>query len=199
MNKRTKALVAGGAGAVILLGTAGTFALWSDTATVPGAVVTGGKLALTGNSNVTWAAYDISGDTAAKIADEDDTIQLVAGVELVGETAITPELAGDYLKAELDVTQASTVPAWLDVEWKIGEKVVATGSDSVVIEPKDTGADKKLSVSIKLKDQDAPDTDGDDVPDGIDLTEQQQWTSGDFTVTLQQLAPSTGVTTGNGG
>jgi len=199
MNKRTKALVAGGAGAVILLGTAGTFALWSDTATVPGAVVTGGELELAGDSTVTWTANDISGNSSVKIDDEDGTIQLVAGVELVGETTITPELAGDYLKAELVTKSGAEVPEWLDVEWKIGEKVVATGSDSVVIEPKDTGADKKLSVSIKLKDQDAPDTDGDDVPDGIDLTEQQQWTSGDFTVTLQQLAPSTGVTTGNGG
>ncbi|MBD7917864.1 alternate-type signal peptide domain-containing protein [Cellulomonas sp. Sa3CUA2] len=189
MNKRTKALVAGGAGAVILLGTAGTFALWSDEATVPGAVVTGGKLDLTGETTVTWTANDISDGSAVEIADEDGTIQLVAGVELVGETAITPELAGDYLKAELATTSGAAVPEWLDVEWKVGDTVLtestsaeAPGAPSVVLTPATAGDAATLTVSIRL---------ADDYQSGAqDLTDEQAWDSGNFTVTLTQLPPS---------
>jgi len=189
MNKRTKALVAGGAGAVILLGTAGTFALWSDTATVPGAVVTGGELELAGDSTVTWTANDISGNSSVKIDDEDGTIQLVAGVELVGETTITPELAGDYLKAELVTKSGAEVPEWLDVEWKVGDTVLteatsaeSAGAPSVELTPATVGDDETLTVSIRLADE---------YQSGAqDLTTQQAWDSGEFTVTLTQLPPS---------
>jgi alternate signal-mediated exported protein len=189
MNKRTKALVAGGAGAVILLGTAGTFALWSDTATVPGAVVTGGELELAGDSTVTWTANDISGNSSVKIDDEDGTIQLVAGVELVGETTITPELAGDYLKAELVTKSGAEVPEWLDVEWKVGDTVLteatsaeSPGAPSVELTPATVGDDETLTVSIRLADE---------YQSGAqDLTTQQAWDSGEFTVTLTQLPPS---------
>ena len=190
MNKRTKALVAGGAGAVILLGTAGTFALWSDTATVPGAVVTGGELELAGDSTVTWTANDISGNSSVKIDDEDGTIQLVAGVELVGETTITPELAGEYLVAELATpAPENAVPAWLKVTWTLGGEVVGDGDASIKLTPDDfsnSSGDLDLAVSIRLADDLQTDTDGIDLTDPAAYT----WDSGDFTVTLTQLPPS---------
>ncbi|MBF0688271.1 MAG: alternate-type signal peptide domain-containing protein [Cellulomonas sp.] len=191
MNKRTKGLVAGGAGAVILLGTAGTFALWSDTATAPGAVVTGGELELAGDSAVTWTANDISSGSPVVISPDDGEIQLVAGVELVGETTITPELAGDYLKAQLVTQTGAPVPDWLDVEWKVGDTVLGTSPEddatfSVELTPADLGAGATpdtLSVSIRLADH------LQDSSDGVDLTDES-WSPGDFTVTLQQLPPS---------
>ncbi|MCC2321073.1 alternate-type signal peptide domain-containing protein [Cellulomonas xiejunii] len=194
MNKRTKALVAGGAGAVILLGTAGTFALWSDTETVPGAVVTGGKLALTAEQpGVEWKAYNI--DTNAFIADEDNKIDLVAGVKLVGTTTITPELKGEYLKAELTTKTGEPVPTWLNVEWKVGDDVLTAatsaespGSPSVVLTPATVGANETLTVSIRLADQDGDVDEAGDF-DGADLT-GESWSPENFTVTLKQLPPS---------
>jgi len=189
MNKRTKGLVAGGAGAVILLGTAGTFALWSDSDTAPGAVVTGGRLELTAG-DTTWTATDITGQTPAPLPDTGSDIQLVAGVELTGTTTITPELAGEYLVAELATpAPENAVPAWLKVTWTLGGEVVGDGDASIKLTPDDfsnSSGDLDLAVSIRLADDLQTDTDGIDLTDPAAYT----WDSGDFTVTLTQLPPS---------
>ncbi|MCC2313716.1 alternate-type signal peptide domain-containing protein [Cellulomonas xiejunii] len=196
MNKRTKALVAGGAGAVILLGTAGTFAVWSDEATVGGAVVTGGKLQLTDNPTITWKAYDISDPDEGRVplsadpdADGSSKFELAAGVELEGTTTITPELKGEYLKAELVTKSGEKAPAWLDVEWKVGGDVFTNGTDSssVQLTPADVDNAETLTVSIRLA------ANLQDASGGIDVTaaeDYKEWTSGKFTVTLTQLPPS---------
>jgi alternate signal-mediated exported protein len=46
MKKQTKAAVAAGAGAILLLGGAGSLAFWNDTSTAPGGVVSSGTLSL---------------------------------------------------------------------------------------------------------------------------------------------------------
>lgn len=187
MNKRTKGLVAGGAGAVILLGTAGTFALWSDSDTAPGAVVTGGQLELTAG-DTTWTATDISGQTPAPLPDTGNDVQLVAGVELTGTTTITPELTGEYLVAELTTpTPGTEVPDWLEVTWTLDGQVVGDGDASIKLTPASIGnSSGNLAVSIRLADDLQTDTDGIDLTDPAAYT----WDSGDFTVTLTQLAPS---------
>ncbi|MCC2333733.1 alternate-type signal peptide domain-containing protein [Cellulomonas wangsupingiae] len=189
MNKRTKGLVAGGAGAVILLGTAGTFALWSDSDTAPGAVVTGGQLELTAG-DTTWTATDISGQTPVPLPGTGNDVQLVAGVELTGTTTITPELAGEYLVAELATpAPENAVPEWLTVTWTLGGEVVGDGDASIKLTPADfsnSSAALDLAVSIRLADDLQTDADGIDLTDPAAYT----WDSGDFTVTLTQLPPS---------
>lgn len=44
MNKKTKGIVAGAAGAALLLGAGGTFALWTDSEQVRGGTITAGRL-----------------------------------------------------------------------------------------------------------------------------------------------------------
>jgi len=59
MNKKTKGIVAGAAGAALLLGAGGTFALWSDAEHVPGGTITAGTLDIKA-TETQW--YDVSPD-----------------------------------------------------------------------------------------------------------------------------------------
>jgi alternate signal-mediated exported protein len=59
MNKKTKAVVAGTAGAALLLGAGGTFALWSDHEQVRGGTITAGRLDVKA-MEPRW--YDVSQD-----------------------------------------------------------------------------------------------------------------------------------------
>lgn len=190
MNKKTKGIVAGAAGAAILLGTAGTFALWTDTTTAPGAVVTGGQLEISAGAT-TWTWSDISGaQGAVSNQPATETIRLVPGVELKGTTVITPEIVGDHLIADLSATTGTAaVPAWLEVTWTL-DGVALTSGTTAVLTPANVLSDpqKDLAVHISL------DPDFQNSTEGKDLTTETAWTSGSFTVTLQQGAPSRTVT-----
>lgn len=59
MNKKTKGIVAGVAGGVLLLGAGGTFALWSDSERVPGGMITAGTLDIQ-TKPLEW--FDVSPD-----------------------------------------------------------------------------------------------------------------------------------------
>jgi len=63
MNRYAKGAIAAGAGVVLLLGGAGTFALWNDSATIDAGQVNSGQLSLTPDS-VTgkWYLYDESAE-----------------------------------------------------------------------------------------------------------------------------------------
>ena len=60
MNKLTKGTIAGAAGIVLLLGGAGTFALWNDSADITGGTVTSGTLYFDAVRAGTW--QDVSPD-----------------------------------------------------------------------------------------------------------------------------------------
>ena len=59
MNKKTKGILAGVAGGALLLGAGGTFALWSDQATIPGGNITAGQLDVNAKE-LQW--FDVSND-----------------------------------------------------------------------------------------------------------------------------------------
>ncbi len=61
MNKKTKGVAAGIAGAALLLGAGGTFALWSDAEQLTGGTITAGTLDVEA-SELAW--YDVSPDGA---------------------------------------------------------------------------------------------------------------------------------------
>lgn len=66
MNKLVKASVASAAGIALLMGGAGSLALWNDSATVSSGTVSTGELSLTSNGAGSWAngiALWVPGDT----------------------------------------------------------------------------------------------------------------------------------------
>ncbi len=98
MNKLTRGAIAAGAGLVLLLGGAGTFALWSDTATLSGSTITAGELKFGTVGSPQWTNVTNGGNTA--IADI-STFRIVPGntVKLTQTVQITA--TGNDLVAQL--------------------------------------------------------------------------------------------------
>jgi alternate signal-mediated exported protein len=179
MRNKTKGWIAGGLGATLLLGTAGTFALWSDTETIGGADVTGGTFELTAD-DISWELRPLAGEGTASVPDEGVT--LVPGVQLHGEVSdgIQVDLEGDLLVADLQIATGNVpAPDWLTVEWTLGNETV-TGP-TATFEDVDDAESIDLSVSVRLTNQHP--TGGPSEVSGL------TWAAEDITVTLQQVAP----------
>ncbi|WP_210480705.1 alternate-type signal peptide domain-containing protein [Naasia sp. SYSU D00948] len=97
MNKLVKGSIAGAAGIALLLGGAGTFALWntSDSLTAPS--ITAGHLTLTANNNGVWKT--LAGDTITP-----STYRIIPGTTLVYTQTLSIDAVGDGLKANLTHT-----------------------------------------------------------------------------------------------
>lgn len=99
MNRKTTGLVAGAAGAALLMGGA-TFALWSDSETVAGGKLTSGNLDV---GAVTQVWEDVSdGVERGAIADLSEFI-IVPGDTIRGTITVPVALHGDHMYADLDV------------------------------------------------------------------------------------------------
>ena len=100
MNKKTTGLVAGAAGAALLMGGA-TFALWSDSANVEGGRITAGNLDVEAVAPV-W--NDVSADRSegAHVIDL-DTFRIVPGDTIEGKFGFRAALEGDNMVAELSL------------------------------------------------------------------------------------------------
>ncbi|TNC19757.1 alternate-type signal peptide domain-containing protein [Georgenia sp. 311] len=100
MNSRTTTgLVAGAAGAALLVG-GGTFALWSDSATVDGGTITSGTLDVELVGTPQW--QDVSADRAdSPHAIDLETFRIVPGDTIEGRYGIDAALEGDNMVAEL--------------------------------------------------------------------------------------------------
>lgn len=123
MNKQTKAAIAAGAGAILLLGGAGSLAYWNDSTTVPGGDIQSGELSLgpcadggawvdvnNGNAPIDIAAFRIvPGDTISYTCDT--TINATGDNLTAALTAdVTPAVGGDAaLAAALDTSVTATV------------------------------------------------------------------------------------------
>ncbi|SDK60851.1 alternate-type signal peptide domain-containing protein [Cryobacterium sp. Sr8] len=100
MNKLLKGSIAGAAGVALLLGGAGTFALWNDDATVDGGTIVAGNLDL---------ATDL---TSGEWSDANGTIDLSTFVAVPGDvltytTDVDVTATGDNLVATLGLGTAS--------------------------------------------------------------------------------------------
>ena len=114
MNKIVSGAVAGAAGIVLLLGGAGSFALWNANATVAASSVSSGNLAISADTAGVWTDITNGG---SKVIDP-ATYRIVPGNVLQYTSALTVTATGDSaLKAaittKLDVTStdASITPA----------------------------------------------------------------------------------------
>jgi len=95
MKKSTKGTLAAAAGAVLLLGGAGSLAYWNASATVNGGAVTTGSLTLSGGTcGATWvyANGTAAGQTVAKV---------VPGDSITKSCTFTVGASGDHLSASL--------------------------------------------------------------------------------------------------
>jgi alternate signal-mediated exported protein len=100
MNKLLKGAIAGAAGVALLLGGAGTFALWNSSATVTGGKVVAGNLLVTADSSTgTWTANNVSIDIA--------TFKAVPGDVLKFTKIVNVTASGDKLVATLGLGTAS--------------------------------------------------------------------------------------------
>lgn len=94
MNKLVKGSIAGAAGIALLLGGAGTLALWNDSSTITPTTVSSGTLTIeTGDIAAEFA--DGTPFTGSTLVVPGDTINLVQDVTIVAE--------GDTMLAKLDV------------------------------------------------------------------------------------------------
>lgn len=104
MNKKTTGIVAGAAGAALLVGGA-TFALWSDSAPVAGGTITAGNLDV---EAVAPEWKDVSADrTGGPHAIDLETFRIVPGDTIQGTFGFKAALEGDNMVAELSLDQVA--------------------------------------------------------------------------------------------
>ena len=106
MNKLLVSAIAGAAGLTLLLGGAGTFALWNSSATLSGGTITAGTLSVVDSGATgTWS---VNGGTVKTTL---VGYKAVPGDVLVYTKTMSIVATGDNLTAKLDLTAASISPS----------------------------------------------------------------------------------------
>jgi alternate signal-mediated exported protein len=115
MNKLTKGMIAGAAGVVLLLGGGGTFALWNDSADIPGGTISSGELSIDATTAGVW--HDVSFDTLPAVVIIDPaTFLMVPGDTVEYAQDVTLNATGNNLLANFGYTSTpSAVPAGFTV------------------------------------------------------------------------------------
>jgi alternate signal-mediated exported protein len=102
MNKKLTGLVAGAAGAALLL-SGGTYALWNDSAETPGGTITAGNLDVAAVGTPTWQDVSADREDAPHVIDL-TTFKIVPGDTITGTYGFDLGLQGDNMLAELALT-----------------------------------------------------------------------------------------------
>jgi alternate signal-mediated exported protein len=106
MNKLTQAAIAGAAGLALLLGGAGTFAMWNASTTVNSSTVTSGVMTIAAPGTPTW--MNVSADAGAGIAIPTiATYRLSPGDKVQMTEVLTIAATGNNLVANLTFNPAS--------------------------------------------------------------------------------------------
>ncbi len=101
MNKTAKGAIAAAAAAVLLIGSAGTLAYWTDDATVPGGAVASGHLELlTDATNTGCSAWELDGGDPYTPG----TTLLVPGDLLTQECLFTLDAEGEHLEGTVEAS-----------------------------------------------------------------------------------------------
>ena len=127
MKKVTKAAVAAAAAGALLLGGAGTFALWNDTVDVNAGAVTTGHLTMSTDGTGTWADISIP---AAPTGFAPATDLLVPGDIVEFTQDVTIEATGKNLKAKLSngaLTGGTPLPADVSVDVAVDDEDSVAG------------------------------------------------------------------------
>ena len=151
MKKQTKAAVAAGAGAILLLGGLGTLAFWSDDANLGGGgTITSGQLSL-GECEGDGSWEDVNAgpiDIGTFRIVPGDTVRYTCNTELVAEgdnltATLTADLGGVTGDAELQSRLQRSVTATLN-----GTPLPPTGDGVQVIA--NDGSDQPISVVVTI-------------------------------------------------
>jgi alternate signal-mediated exported protein len=131
MHKPLKGAIALGAAGLLLLGGAGTYALWSDSVTLGGGSINAGQLDLAIAAPGAWA--DVSTGTPVPIANI-AAFRIVPGDVLTYSLSATLQAEGDNLEATLAADPASiSGDAALLADIDIDTDVSIDGTDVTVI------------------------------------------------------------------
>ncbi len=126
MKKVTKAAIAAGAATALMLGGAGTLALWQDSKDISAGTVTSGHLTLDTAAAGTWT------DTSSGAATTDfdpTTDHIVPGDTVVYNQNVTISADGKNLQGELTVGSfAAAIPA--ELAGQVTVDVVPSSTDS---------------------------------------------------------------------
>jgi alternate signal-mediated exported protein len=143
MKKSTKAAVATGAAAVLLMGGAGTLAYWTDKDDVQGGTLTSGNLDLVVDdcSTAAWTYADSEGTGAVTKIVPGDIVEKDCTGTLSGE--------GDHLFADI-VVDDSTLPAFSLGSDPLTVEVVTTApvapGEHIAVTP--TGVDVAFTIKV---------------------------------------------------
>jgi alternate signal-mediated exported protein len=150
MNKFTKASIATGAGIVLLLGGAGTFAYWNDSADLTPGTITSGTLTISAGSTGSWT--DASDDSA--ISNITDFL-IVPGDELLFAQDVKVNATGDNLVATLSVDSDDVATGTLadQLQYEVsataaGTTVVDNGDGTFEITP---GTADVVDLAVKVR------------------------------------------------
>lgn len=161
MNKLVKASVASAAGIALLMGGAGSLALWNDSATVSSGTVSTGELSLTSDGAGTW-----DNDIALWVPGDTDTYTEEFTVVATGDN-IAAEISASYTAANTSGISSSST-------------IVVTGAGSTLVSPGVYSLDAgTYSVTVTV-----------DVSFNATGTNNQNLSAvplGDVSVTLQQV------------
>jgi alternate signal-mediated exported protein len=111
MNKLTKGAIATAAGIALLLGGAGTFALWNGQTTIAGGTISTGQLSIASTGSAVWK--DISTTVVGGTTFDPATQKIVPGDVLQLTQQVTLTTTGKNLKANFtfDPLSITTDPA----------------------------------------------------------------------------------------
>jgi alternate signal-mediated exported protein len=123
MNKIVKGSIAGAAGIALLLGGAGTFALWNSTANLSAHTITAGKLTLSDNGDGVWK----NGTTTINPT----TYRVIPGQTLVYTQTLKVDAVGDGIKAKL--TYSGLTPAGALATYTTEALEVTSSSTNAVV------------------------------------------------------------------
>lgn len=188
MNKLTKGAIAGAAGIALLLGGAGSFALWNSNADVTGGAITAGTMTLSADSaDATW--QNLTTGHAGSISPA--SFKIVPGDTIQLDQPLTISATGDDLSASISSNAASVAAS-------LGSGLAAptvtqtfTTDAGTVINPATfkvtsatTSLHAKITIAWPFGSAPGSATTGDNADQGGSGTLK------DVTVTLTQLDPS---------
>lgn len=179
MNKLVKGSIAGAAGIALLLGGAGTFALWNDAETVNAGTIATGELDIALSGTGSWV--DASPEYTTPVAFNPTTEKIVPGDTIRFTQNVSIKATGKNLKAELSYNAGSIVinPALtshvtvaLTASKLTGDATIAAnGANKYTITPGATGT-STYAVTIEVKfDKNTPTAQvGQNQASGVNLT-----------------------------
>jgi len=148
MQKRTKAGLAAGGAAVLLMGGLGTAALWSDSETAGAGTISTGTLDIKADTADAWVETSTGSDQAFDLG----TDRIVPGDVLESAQTFTVDAAGKNLLAALSVDYVDDASASLPegVEVTLGDITLDGAPFDPDTDRIDEGAGQKLAATIKV-------------------------------------------------